>query len=445
MKHVLAVVAAALACGAGAPVRLCAHPLQAEPVNHPYVFTFDQFHLAEDAEEHLREGGLLLMAELRCAACHEPPAAWRERLSLAPGPDLSAVGSRLDADTLWLMVRSPALRKRGTQMPALFTNADGDAEKVEALVAYLQTLKQPVAPMPPGDAERGRVLYHRVGCVACHEPAADERPPGWPAELEVESPGNASSPIALADAYDLHSLGRFLLDPLKDRPAGRMPSARLTEQEAADVAAYLHVGRTVETAPQRALLAVPPQSAEWGRAVFHAQRCDACHAGRASAQPVKAALPMAKLQLTTATNCLVESPEPGAPRFGFNALQLRALSLALQQVQTTAAPSLTAAQRIDWTLSRLNCYACHDRDGKGGPEEPRAAWFPLDAAAAAQGDAARFPPTLDGVDRKLTRAELEEVLWGAGMVKRHPLLGVRMPGFGREQTRGLVEELMSAD
>jgi len=438
MKLFLTVVAGTF----GASASLCAHPLQAEPVNHPYVFTFDQFHLEADAEEHLREGGLLLMAELRCAACHEAPAAWREMLHPAPGPDLSGVGSRLDADTLWLMVRSPALRKRGTQMPALFTNAEGDAEKVEALVAYLQTLKQPVAPMPQGDAGRGRELYHRVGCVACHEPAADARPPGWPADMEVESPGNASSPIALADAYDLHSLGRFLLDPLKDRPSGRMPASRLTEQEAADIAAYLHVGRAVETAPQRALLQVPPQTADLGREVFQAQRCNACHQRKEESAPVTAALPMAKLQLTTATSCLAESPEPGAPRFGFNALQLRAMTLALQHVQLGSPPEATPARRIDWTLSRLNCYACHDREHKGGPEDPRAAWFPRDAAAAAQGEAARFPPTLDGVGDKLTRSELEEVLWGKAIVKRHPQLGVRMPNFGQVQTSGLLDDLL---
>ncbi len=418
-----------------------AHPLQAEPVNHPYVFTFDQFHLESDAEEHLREGGLLLMAELRCVSCHEAPAAWKERLKPAPGPDLSAVGSRLDAETLWLMIRSPQLRKRGTQMPALFSNAEGDAEKVEALVAYLETLKQPVAPMPEGDAARGKQLYHSVGCVACHEPAADARPPGWPEDVEVERPGNASSPIALADAYDLHSLGRFLLDPLQMRPAGRMPSSKLTEQEAADVAAYLHLGRTVETAPQRALLQVPPQSAELGREVFRAQRCNACHS-LDNQDAVRMALPMSKLQLTTATNCVAESPSPGAPRFGFNPLQLRALALALQQVQMASPPPLTRAQQIDWTLSRLNCYACHDREHKGGPEDPRAAWFPLDAAAVGHGDEAKFPPTLDDVGRRLSRAELEEVLWGAKPLKRHPLLGVRMPNFGQLQTSGLVERLM---
>ena len=45
-----------------------AHPLQAEPINHAYVFNFDQFNLPEDPDEHLVTGGLLLMAELNCTA-----------------------------------------------------------------------------------------------------------------------------------------------------------------------------------------------------------------------------------------------------------------------------------------------------------------------------------------------------------------------------------------
>lgn len=424
---------------------LNAHPLQAEPINHPYVFTFDQFYLQEDPDEHLLEGGLLLLAELRCASCHEAPASWKERLQPAPGPDLSGVGSRLDADTLWLMVRSPQLRKRGTQMPALFSNADGDAEKVEALVSYLQTLKRDPKPMPAGDSARGRQLYHTVGCIACHEPAADARPPGLPPEMEVEKPGNASNPIALADAYDLHSLGHFLMDPLVDRPSGRMPSMHLSEQEAADLAAYLHEGRAVEKAPERALLQVPPQSADFGREVFQAQRCNACHTTGQEVRPVIPALPMTQLQTATATNCIAESPTPGAARFGFNAIQLRALTLALKHVQTVALAPSTPQQRVDWTLTRLNCYACHDRDGKGGPEDPRAAYFVSTSAdAEAMGDHARFPPTLDHVGAKLTRPWLESNLWGrAGHVR--PYLAVRMPNHGHANTLHLADDLALVD
>jgi mono/diheme cytochrome c family protein len=240
------------------------HPLQAEPINHAYVFNFDQFYLDQDPDEHVVNGGFLLLAELNCTACHVAPESWQERLKAKPGPNLGGVGSRLDADTLWLMIRSPQHRKKGTQMPGLFAGEAGDDEKVEALVEYLSANKWDAPQMPAGDVERGKELYHKVGCVACHEPALDVRPPKVPADAEVEKPGNGSVPIALADAYDVNALALFLHDPLSMRPAGRMPDMRLSKEQAADIAAYLHVGRVAEKATARAALKIPKQGSREG-------------------------------------------------------------------------------------------------------------------------------------------------------------------------------------
>ena len=423
-----------------------AHPLSAEPINHPYVFTFDQFNVPEDPDDHLVSGGLLLLAELRCAACHEAPDTWRDRLKPAPGTDLAGVGSRLDSDTLWLMTRGPQHRKRGTLMPGMFANAEGDEEKVEALVSYMMTLKKEIPPMPAGDTANGKKLYHSVGCVACHEPASDAMPPGAEPGIEVERPGNASVPIALADAYDLNYLGRMLEHPLASRPSGRMPDMHLTEQEAADIAAYLHEGRAVEKAPERAVLAVPPQSPEDGKKLFHSLRCANCHAdGAAEAQAVQMALPMSQLQLTTATNCLAENPEPGAARFGLNAFQRRALSLAIKHVQTHKAPTYNAMERVDWTLTRQNCYACHDRDGKGGPEDPRAAYFisPLTPKDTVPG-LNRYPITLDGAGKRLTQEQLHTALINR-IPGTQPHLSVRMPAFEALATPSLIADILTAD
>jgi len=260
------------------------HPLQAEPVNHAYVFNFDQFYLPEDPDEHVVEGGFLLLAELNCTSCHNAPDEWKERLASKPGPDLSGAGSRLSADALWLMIRSPQHRKKGTQMPGMFAGADGDAEKVEALTEYLSSLKQPPPEMPKGRAESGKMLYHQTGCVACHEPATDYRPPSVPADSDVEKPGLASVPIALADDYDEQMLAHFLMDPLHYRPSGRMPSMRLTPQEAADIAAYLHTGRTPEKTNERAALQIPKQGVETGRRLFTQQGCTACHSAGEKAE-----------------------------------------------------------------------------------------------------------------------------------------------------------------
>lgn len=430
-----------LALLAGGPAQ--AHPLQAEPINHAYVFNFDQFNLPEDPDEHVVEGGFLLLAELNCTACHAAPAPWQERLAAKPGPNLSGVGSRLDKDTLWLMVRSPQNRKRGTQMPGLFAGAEGDAEKVEALTEYLSSLKEAPPAMPAGDEARGKELYHTIGCVACHEPATDYRPPKVAADATVEKPGLGSVPIALADAYEFNALAHFLQHPLHYRPAGRMPEMRLTPQEASDVAAYLHAGRKPEKATERAALKIPQQSVEKGRDLFVQERCSACHTTQPD-QLLRLAKPL--VELHAGAGCLSAKQPSGIPRYDLTDLQKRALTLALAAVQKPQPPTvLTAAQKVDWQMSRLNCYACHDRDGKGGPEDPRAQYFGAnDPGAESLGELAHLPPNLDHTGRKLTKAWMEKILWGEGGSVR-PYMNTRMPNFGKEQTQMLPALLAEAD
>lgn len=425
-----------------------AHPLQAEPINHAYVFTFDQYNLPEDPDEHVVEGGYLLLGELNCTTCHTPPKSWAERLAPKPGPNLSGVGSRLDADTLWLMIRSPQHRKKGTQMPGLFAGEEGDAEKVEALTEYLSSLKQEAKKMPAGDVARGKELYHKVGCVACHEPASDYRPVKVAADAEVEKPGLASVPIALADAYEVNALAHFLLDPLSHRPAGRMPNMRLTEQESSDIAAYLHIGREPELATERAALKIPTQGIEKGREVFAQMNCVACHTDVPTSdtqeKPAASTLP-ALAVLKTDAGCLAETQPSGIPRYDLSDLQKRALRLAIAAIQKQEAPKLTPLQKVDWQMTRLNCYSCHDRNSKGGPEDARAQYFTSnDGSAESLGELAHLPPNLDNTGRKLTTFWLKKILYGQGGSVR-PYMDTRMPNFGRAQTEMLLGLLPKAD
>ena len=427
-----------------------AHPLQAEPIKHAYVFNFDQFYLPEDPDEHVVEGGYLLLAELNCTACHSAPDSWKERLSVKPGPNLNAVGSRLDADTLWLMIRSPQHRKKGTQMPGLFAGEEGDVEKVEALTEYLSGLRSgrresssggTLTPSVTGDQEHGNSLYHKVGCVACHQPATDYRPAKISAEVGLEKPGLGSVPISLADAYDVNSLAHFLYDPLSHRPSGRMPNMRLSEQESADIAAYLHSGRTAEKATERAALKIPKQGVEKGKALFASMNCVACHQ-TGQTGPTR---PTSLTAVKPTNGCLADKQPTGVPRYDLNDLQKRALRLAINSIQKQNAPVLTAAQKVDWQMSRLNCYACHDRDGKGGPEDPRAQYFGSnDGSAESLGELAYLPPNLDNVGRKLTRGWLQKVLYAEGGSVR-PYMDTRMPNFGQAQTEMLVDLLPETD
>jgi hypothetical protein len=58
-------------------------------------------------------GGFLLLAELNCTACHVDARFMAGAAQGEAWAGFERVGSRLDADTLWLMIRSPQHREKG--------------------------------------------------------------------------------------------------------------------------------------------------------------------------------------------------------------------------------------------------------------------------------------------------------------------------------------------
>lgn len=420
-----------------------AHPVLAEPPDYPFVAGFDRFFAPEDDEPKIAEGGLLLLGELNCVSCHAPPDAWKERLPARGKHSLAGVGSRLGADDLWLLIRSPQHRKPGTLMPGMFAGEDRDPSVVEALTTYLASLKQEPKQFPPGDVSRGRSLYHTIGCVACHEPAAleDYKPAEAPPNLDTERPGNPSVPILLADRYDLGSLAAFLQNPLNIRKHGRMPSAQMTDQEAADLAAYLHLNRELMDVQERKLLALAPQTVEAGRRQFAMQRCAACHETGEDDTEVHAK-PLALLQADA--GCLSSQKKAGIPDYGLSEFQLRALKLALARLRTGAPGVQTVLQKTDAYLMRMNCYACHEWRGTGGMEEPRAQYLTvIEPSAHSLGELGRLPPKLDHVGRKLTAGWMEKLLWGEdGGVRSY--MTARMPRFGRENAEAFIPWIAEA-
>ena len=122
--------------------------------------------------EHVSPGlsGAVLISELGCAACHPTT---RAELAAKPGPDLSAVGARAHGAHLRAFIANPTATKPGTTMPDVLGHLPAAEREstADALAHYLATLggASPTftRPAPPA-IERGRKLYHAVGCVACH-------------------------------------------------------------------------------------------------------------------------------------------------------------------------------------------------------------------------------------------------------------------------------------
>ena len=393
----------------------------------PVVGAFERFYAGEQTGERLVEGGLLLLNELNCVACHAPPAGWAGRLLGRGKISLVGVGQRLDAAALRAFVLDPHRTKGGTTMPASLAGAAGEAD---AIATYLASLVAPPAgrpakPFPPGDAGRGGHLYTTIGCVTCHAPADGQS-------------AFASVPIALARQMPEAALANFLQDPLHTRPAARMPAFPLSDAEAADLAAYLRRGAQAAQTSGRARSSPGVD----GRAAFKARNCAACHeVGEAAA--VTWSRPLQDVQ--TGRGCIGPQPAAGVPDFALSAGQVRALAAAVQAVQTAAAaPPQTPAQRVAEKFAQLNCYACHEWRGAGGVEEGRARGLSAtDGAAESLGEFGRLPPKLDQAGRKLTPLWLEKLLAGKGGGVR-PYLSARMPRVGHAHAAELIPLLAEA-
>ena len=197
--------------------------------------------------------GRVLLSELGCIACHDAGDK-AAAIGKKQAPNLSAVGSRVTPQYLRKFLSQPHATKAGTTMPDVMHGLSDEQreESVDVLVHYLasrgELIDQQASGASLGEIERGRTLFHTVGCVACHQPIdppskhlIDE---GLTDEEEDETAtpqdDRPSVPLPqLAMKTTVDELARFLLDPHKVRPSGRMPSLSLTSNEARAIAAYL--------------------------------------------------------------------------------------------------------------------------------------------------------------------------------------------------------------
>jgi mono/diheme cytochrome c family protein len=399
--------------------------------------------MLQEPDADVAEAGLLLLGELGCVNCHQSDAA--SPIVAKPAPRLTGVGSRLQAGYLQTYLADPQLVKPGTTMPQQLRHPTLAAREDAAslLTHFLLSSTDDVSSRnrPQGDARRGQVLYHQVGCVACHQPEGGYRPASWGSD-----PGSARSTVAsvpfgtLGEKYRPGRLARFLLDPLKTRPAARMPRTPLSEQEAADLEAYL----SGDESAQPVSLQLDLEKAAQGRALFEEIGCASCHemvAGGTEPKSNVRVKPLAELRGTAARGCLADSPPPGAPDFGLSDGQRKALRQSISSL-AKGVPAQAPPDILQRNLTALNCLACHVRDGSGGPDTARAPYFET-VEERDLGDEGRFPPALSGVGRKLTADALDRSIQGADPVR--PYVATRMPDYGATHATVLAELFEQAD
>jgi len=407
-------------------------------------------------------GGQLLLSELSCTACHRFDAESDPHLAPKGGPVLDGIGFRTDANWLRRYMDDPQAVKPGATMPRMFSGLRDDQRRrqIEALVHFLSSQQERLwARIPPSEDndprassyQRGYELYHRVGCVACHDPDPShdfhkttkvdpQEDDGRVYELPTVTDRVASQPHPdIPRKYTHETLTNFLLDPLKARPAGRMPEMKLSILEAADIAHYLLKSKALK---KRQPLELQPELVAEGRRLFRSKGCALCHSLN-KMQCTIAAPALDELRATSEHGCLSDHNEP-IPDYPLDEGQRQAILAAISYVR---AVPLSPAERVELTMMRMNCFACHTRKNAagqllGGVGLRRWDYFETEGGVDL-GDEGRIPPPLTGVGRKLTRSWLKKVLEGNGDVR--PQMLARMPKFGLANVGHLPAAFVAAD
>jgi mono/diheme cytochrome c family protein len=316
-------------------------------------------------------------------------------------------------------------------------------EIAEALAHYLVSQSENMFelrdPPRPADRERGKVLFHSIGCVACHGPQGtltdqlsmedhdDEEDEYDDYDDPLAKARRKIKPIAIslehvAAKYSRQSLSEFLFRPLHVRASGRMPDMKLTPDESQAIASYLMRATTQEAEPliPRELEAIVPQEPLVALGKKYAQQfnCAACH----SLPEIEAAPLLGSLENANLSGGCLSKTDDRSPRFQWEDAQVEAIVAALaENSQEPDTDQVVVAK----TLTAFRCTACHTRDEYGGIPEVYDAYFTGSDERLA--DDGRIPPPLTLVGAKLRPEWMKKVLFDGESVRYY--MATRMPQY----------------
>jgi len=196
-----------------------------------------------------------------CHACHKINT-WRFTDLQKPGPTLDHIAEKVTPDWAFRWISNPRGFKSTTRMPAFFYQrnmigpavpADERAQniryqdaEVHAIVTYLFSHSSHRVWQGPsnGNAANGQKIVENVGCLACHLNSESFTA----ADGKTRVAHRDDYPLERNFGFNLANVGtktypgwiyNWIRNPHNYDPNAPMPSLRLTDQEAADVTAYL--------------------------------------------------------------------------------------------------------------------------------------------------------------------------------------------------------------
>ena len=294
-----------------------------------------------------------------CTNCHAPEEGMGATVERRAGPDLSSAGERLSATWMRRWIARPADLRGAPSMPRLFDDSPEDGRDLDALVHFLSSLGEPAGGAVATEEttlDRGRELYHTLGCVACHgaleSPAAvfhdDFLAKEVPAPFVMHAFGD------LEGKWYPAALSTFLREPGAVHRDGRMPRMGLSENEADLLATYL----LSRWGAARQLNVADTAQARRGAEVFEERGCQACHVIEGHEFDEVKAKPLTTIASRghrDPQGCLSDTEWDG-PRYDFPAPALAAMFQGVLIASVNAKPEAVALDHLERRLYHLNCY-----------------------------------------------------------------------------------------
>ncbi|NUP95125.1 MAG: c-type cytochrome [Planctomycetaceae bacterium] len=440
------------------------------------------------------ELGRRLYHEVGCVACHAPqedaedlarplmsfPAD--ERIAPQVSADLGNPAFDTEVEPLAKFLEAPLAVRPSGRMPSLAL----ESEEARALATYLlrgRIGEEGLVETPgwrwryyEGNFQHATPGFDGAKVVAEGRlESLDELPPHRPdhfgfeysGQIHVEETGTYTFWTRSDDGSVLHVDGRKVVDNDGDHaPQERSGEVRLEAgSHEITVAFYenaggeelsLHwkrPGGEKEPLPQRflshgsarmrggAAFKLDARKVASGRERFAELGCAACHTieGRGIAAPKEQEL--AEIAGKIGSGCLADDGRGSAPRLALDERE-RTLVRSWLTIPNVLERPRSDNEELDATLARLDCRACHRRDGVGGPDAQRARYF-RETVEADLGNEGRLPPLLEGVGRKLHEDWMARVLLDGARVR--PYVAARMPLYGTTNVASLPKLFASVD
>ena len=370
----------------------------------------------------LKRSGRMAFTRQNCAKCHVPEAGFGASPMPETGeiaPILAGIGDRVAEAWLRDWIADPKSMKPGTNMPNLVDAKTPEGlQNAADLAAFLANSKFGAPALPAHDtalAKAGGVVFHELGCVACHD----------------QSSADASRvPLNnVASKYLPGQLVAFLKKPEAYHPFTGMPNFKLSDDEAASLAAYLTVsseGKGTKLGHE-----YPAGDATRGAEVAASLHCGTCHPGLPGGVPNAPALEKIFKADWAEKGCVSEKEmRSELPVMNLSDGDREGL-LAFSKAGADSLKKDSAAEFAERQVSSKRCTGCHSMDGyASGLDSLHATTAGLAAHVKGLNERVnQSRPPLTFLGEMLFSSYIESMLAGTTEPRPRPWLGTRMPAF----------------